>query len=203
MELSEDGRLERRRRALVDAARSLFIEQGFERTTLADVVQRAGGSLATLYKLFGNKAGLLSAVVRQRTRSSEDMIAGLAESGLAPAEALRRIGEQLHKVLLDPEQIAMSRIVIAYSLEDAEFASGFYQETLLQSQRTLTEVFTRWRDEGVELQGAPAVLAEIFLGIFVYEVHSEAISHGAMSGSGTREMSGKIDFFCRGAGFSC
>lgn len=49
------NRLEERRSALLTAAQNLFLEQGYERTTLGDVVARAGGSLATLYKLFGDK----------------------------------------------------------------------------------------------------------------------------------------------------
>src|SRR5688500_10647932 len=53
---------ERRQSAILDAAESLFLEQGYERTSLAEIVKRSGGSLATLYELFGNKQGLLHAI---------------------------------------------------------------------------------------------------------------------------------------------
>ena len=58
--LPEFCRLDRRKRAIIDAARALFVEQGYERTTLKDIVDRAGGSLATVYKVFGNKDGPVS-----------------------------------------------------------------------------------------------------------------------------------------------
>ncbi|RYD43145.1 MAG: TetR/AcrR family transcriptional regulator, partial [Sphingomonadales bacterium] len=48
---------ERRQSAILDAAESLFLEQGYERTSLAEIVKTSGGSLATLYELFGNKQG--------------------------------------------------------------------------------------------------------------------------------------------------
>src|SRR3546814_11941406 len=61
---------ERRQSAILDAAESLFLEQGYERTSLAEIVKRSGGSLATLYELFGNKQGLLRAIAT-RWRSEE------------------------------------------------------------------------------------------------------------------------------------
>src|SRR3546814_4381236 len=56
-------RREDRRQAILDAAESLFLEQGYERVSVNAIVQRSGGSLATVYDLFGNKHGLLYAVV--------------------------------------------------------------------------------------------------------------------------------------------
>jgi len=45
--------------AIVRAARDLFIEQGFGRTTIADIARAAGVSVETIYAGFGNKATLL------------------------------------------------------------------------------------------------------------------------------------------------
>ena len=47
------------RAAVVRAARDLFIEQGYGRTTMADIAGRAGVSVETIYSAFGNKATLL------------------------------------------------------------------------------------------------------------------------------------------------
>jgi AcrR family transcriptional regulator len=46
-------------RAVLDAARDLFIDQGYGRTTIADVARAAGVSVETVYSAFGNKATLL------------------------------------------------------------------------------------------------------------------------------------------------
>jgi AcrR family transcriptional regulator len=46
-------------RAVLDAARDLFLEQGYGRTTIADVARGAGVSVETVYGAFGNKATLL------------------------------------------------------------------------------------------------------------------------------------------------
>ena len=47
------------RSAIVVAARDLFIEQGYGRTTMSDIARAAGASVETIYSAFGNKATLL------------------------------------------------------------------------------------------------------------------------------------------------
>jgi AcrR family transcriptional regulator len=44
---------------IVDAARDLFLEQGYARTTIADVARAAGVAPQTVYWAFGSKAGLV------------------------------------------------------------------------------------------------------------------------------------------------
>lgn len=51
------------RRLLIAAAADLFAEQGFRRTTVADVAERAGISRGSIPWHFGNKDGLLEAVI--------------------------------------------------------------------------------------------------------------------------------------------
>jgi hypothetical protein len=50
------------RLAVLRAARRLFLERGYALTTMAAVAASAGVSVETVYKAFGNKAGLVKAV---------------------------------------------------------------------------------------------------------------------------------------------
>ena len=49
---------ERRRAQLLDAARELFADKGFETTTTAEIARRAGMSEGVLFHQFGTKRGL-------------------------------------------------------------------------------------------------------------------------------------------------
>jgi AcrR family transcriptional regulator len=51
------------RQAVLNAARELFAEQGFDRTTMRAVGTRAGVNPALIYHYFGDKNGLLAAVI--------------------------------------------------------------------------------------------------------------------------------------------
>lgn len=53
---------ERNRRAIIDAARELFLAQGFGATTMPAIARAAGVSVQTVYKVFGTKTGLAKAV---------------------------------------------------------------------------------------------------------------------------------------------
>ena len=52
----------RRRAAVVEAARRLFLREGFSATTIARIAADAAVSEETVYKTFGNKVGLVRAI---------------------------------------------------------------------------------------------------------------------------------------------
>ena len=63
---------ERTRQRILDAARELFLAQGFAPTTIAAVAERAELAPETVYATYGSKAGLLGGVVRAAvTRDDE------------------------------------------------------------------------------------------------------------------------------------
>lgn len=200
IEHAECCRLDRRKRAVIDAARTLFVEQGFERTTLGDIVERAGGSLATVYKLFGNKDGLLEAVVFEKASSGEALIREAVEEGGPPARILHRLAELLRGHFLDPETVALIRIVIARSINDREFARKFFERTATRTRHSLERMFSSWQDDGVGMNFDPPMLAEMFLGLFVSDIHSEAISHGIGVDHSPERLRARTDFFITGAG---
>lgn len=52
------------RRALLAAGRELFASEGFDRTTVRAVAERAGVNQALLFRYFGNKEGLFAEAIR-------------------------------------------------------------------------------------------------------------------------------------------
>jgi AcrR family transcriptional regulator len=50
------------RQAILEAARHLLLDNGYAATTIGEIAQQAGVSVETIYKAFGNKAGLAKAV---------------------------------------------------------------------------------------------------------------------------------------------
>jgi AcrR family transcriptional regulator len=51
------------RRAVVDAARALFLERGYVATTIDAISERADVPVATVYRLFASKLGILKALL--------------------------------------------------------------------------------------------------------------------------------------------
>ncbi|MGB3797234.1 MAG: TetR/AcrR family transcriptional regulator [Alteraurantiacibacter sp.] len=198
----EPDRLDRRRHAIMESARHLFVEQGFNRTTLGNIVDQSGGSMATIYKLFGSKEGLLAAVIFAKATSGETLVQRNFNSEDAPGAVLRRIAMDLHEEFLNPASVALVRIVIAHSIENPEFARHFFESTATRTRDALIRLFEDWHRSGVDMTAPPALLAEIFLGLNVGDLQTEAISHGNVEQISAEKLDVRTKFFLRGAGLN-
>ena len=78
--------------AVVDAARRLFLQDGFAGTTIAAIATDAGVSVETIYKTFGGKPGLVRSICQQ----------ALAGTGPVPAETR---SDALQRIETDPRTI--------------------------------------------------------------------------------------------------
>jgi AcrR family transcriptional regulator len=87
---------EERRQQLLDVARALFAEKGFDGTSIEEIAHRAGVSKPVVYEHFGGKEGIYAVVVDREMRSLLDLIVS-ALSGGHPRELL----EQAACALLD------------------------------------------------------------------------------------------------------
>lgn len=83
------------RRRILAAAAELFVERGFQQTTIADIAAASDTATQTVYATFGSKAGLLIALLDARTEQ-----VGLSEARAAVAaaagDARRQLGIYVH-----------------------------------------------------------------------------------------------------------
>ena len=79
-------------RALLDAAREIFTEQGFAEASIADVVERAGSSVGSLYHHFGGKSELYVALWQEHQQAHEEAaskaVAAARQAGMSDATEL-------------------------------------------------------------------------------------------------------------------
>lgn len=94
----------------LEVARDLFLERGYAETSVNDVARIAGGSLATLYREFGNKEGLFLAVVQEYLHDEVPPSESVLDPDISLADGLQVIGEGYMKTLLQPDRIALNRI---------------------------------------------------------------------------------------------
>jgi AcrR family transcriptional regulator len=95
----------------LDAATEVFTEKGYQHARLSEIVALAGGSLATLYRVFGDKEGLAHAIIQRGLRDlSERLQVNL--SGLPPEQALHLTAEQFSDSVASDQFHVIHRIVI-------------------------------------------------------------------------------------------
>lgn len=85
---TNEERSEGTRRALVAAARSLFIEKGFAAASTPQIVAAAGITRGALYHHFADKRALFRVVVELESRAVADAIEAGVPAGLDPVPSL-------------------------------------------------------------------------------------------------------------------
>ena len=72
---ARQARTRRTRAAVVDAARSLFVERGYAATTIEAISDRSDTPQATVYRLFSSKLGILRAVLDVSVGGDDEAVA--------------------------------------------------------------------------------------------------------------------------------
>ncbi|RRO15778.1 TetR/AcrR family transcriptional regulator [Saccharopolyspora rhizosphaerae] len=70
-----------RRQQLLDVARALFAEKGFDGTSIEEIAHRAGVSKPVVYEHFGGKEGVYAVVVDREMRDLLDLIVSALDAG--------------------------------------------------------------------------------------------------------------------------
>jgi AcrR family transcriptional regulator len=79
-----------RRKQIVDAGRRCVANEGFHKTTMADVIRESGLSAGAVYGYFKSKSEILAAIADDALGNVDEVFGKLlADPGLSPVDALR------------------------------------------------------------------------------------------------------------------
>lgn len=106
------AKTDEKRQAIIDAARSVFEEVGYERASMALISARLGGSKATLYGYFQSKEQLFAVAMTQALEDSGRGIEEAARSEGDIATVLGRFGRSYLALVTRPEIMAIQRTVL-------------------------------------------------------------------------------------------
>ncbi|PSL57103.1 TetR family transcriptional regulator [Saccharothrix carnea] len=115
-----------KRDLIVAAATALFLELGYDRTSLARIAERSGVSRATLFKQFPTKAALFDAIVTESWSAADE---GEPPPAGNIVDGLSAMGRRYAELLGRAQMTDLFRIVIAElprfpELADAQFSHG-------------------------------------------------------------------------------
>lgn len=129
-EAAEQGRVgrpksEQKAGAILAAASALFLDRGFQGTSMDAVAQHAGVSKQTVYSHFANKEDLFKACIRHKVANY-----GFGESAMVGdadlRSALLSITRRFVDLLFDPEVVAMHRVVLGEAASQPRIAALFF-----------------------------------------------------------------------------
>ncbi len=119
-----------KRNAIIDAARRLFLADGYAATSMDGVTAEAGVSKQTVYAYFGSKQDLLTEVlVVEADKVGVPTTVGSAQDVADLRRKLIALGENLVSALWRPDSIAVMRLVLGEAFRLPELR-GMVSETL-------------------------------------------------------------------------
>jgi len=165
-----------RRQAFLKAARTVFLENGYEAASVNDVVRLAGGSLATLYSQFGSKEGLFFAVASdQHDRLARDIVPQNVDH-LPFEEYLHAFGESLLRATLSREHMAFYRSFIAEGRKFPELLKRYLANGAEDVRGVLSTRIEAWaKENSVNLVDAD-MLPAYFINLLRTRLHYRMLS---------------------------
>ena len=150
---------------ILDTARQMFLERGYDATSLDDVAAASGVSKTTVYNNFRDKEGLFSAVVLTVTERAEQIIselAGTLDTDEPLAARLTAVARALAYGVLNPAVVQLRRLAIAEALRFPGIVTAYWERAPARTLALLTESFTQLAARGQLDIDDPAAAAAIF-----------------------------------------
>jgi TetR/AcrR family transcriptional repressor of mexJK operon len=150
---------------ILDTARQMFLERGYDATSLDDVAAASGVSKTTVYNNFKDKEGLFRAVVLSVTERAEQIISQLGAmlGGPGPiAERLTAVARALAHGVLDPAVVQLRRLAISEALRFPDIVTAYWDRAPARTLALLTESFTQLAAQGELDTDDPAAAAALF-----------------------------------------
>jgi TetR/AcrR family transcriptional repressor of mexJK operon len=155
----EDRRSPAKRQAILDAATSAFLEQGYARVSVDTIAAVAGVGKQTVYSHFGDKERLFLAVVAA-ARDERESVDALPRLAGEPRAALATAVRAILRVVLSPRIAALHRLTIAELPHHPELQRMWRDDTDRPSTDTVVVDYLRECDRtGVLAVPDPALAA--------------------------------------------
>ncbi len=146
------GRTARKRKAILQAATTVFLRNGFLGAGMDEIALLADVSKQTIYKQFTSKEALFIEIVAGLTNEASDVV-----HGVMPELAL---GDDLHaylkdyayrqlSVVLTPRLMQLRRVVIGEAGRFPELGKALYKSGPRRAMAAMATTFRRLADRGL------------------------------------------------------
>ncbi|RYC43253.1 TetR/AcrR family transcriptional regulator [Pectobacterium zantedeschiae] len=150
--------MEETRATLLATARKVFSERGYADTSMDDLTAQASLTRGALYHHFGDKKGLLAAVVAQIDAEMDERLQAISDTAEDAWEGFRRRCRAYLEMALEPE---IQRIVLRDARAALGGASPDSQRHCVESMQRLIDNLIR---QGVVAEADPQALASLIYG---------------------------------------
>ena len=133
-----------KRQAILDAAKKLFLINGYANTSMDAVAAQAGVSKLTVYSHFNDKETLFSAAVVAKCEEQLPTLFFELPDGIPIENVLLNIARRFHLLINSDESVNLHRLIMALGSQDPKLSQIFFeagpQRMLHGMERLLTKI---------------------------------------------------------------
>ncbi len=160
-----------KRQQIMEGARRVFLDCGFDGASVGDIVRVAGVSKGTLYAYFPGKEKLFEAIIIEDRSKQAEALFTLDEEDRDAARVLRRLGQSFLGMLFEPAMLAFLRIVIAAAAKFPEIGKAYFDAGPCRGWQRLADYLERMTAQGVLRVDDPQRAASQFLDLCKSGLH--------------------------------
>lgn len=138
----------KKRREIIDGARRVFFDRGFDGASMDEIARASGVSKATIYVYFDSKEGLFQALVETDRRKSAERLFEFDDNDPDTEGLLRRIGISFMTMMVQPDHIRLVRMVIGAAEKFPAVGRTFFETGPCHGGRRLAALFARQTELG-------------------------------------------------------
>ena len=146
---------------IIDTSTKLFIEKGYEQTSIQDILDALNLSKGGLYHHFKSKEEILEVVMQKRAQSISEMLDALIRNTQAK-NAKEKLQKILHYLLTDKETHMLDTILVS-QVKNPYFVVNGLQNCVTKDAPTICKLIEEGIEDGSLQTPQPKLCAEIFL----------------------------------------
>lgn len=150
---------------ILSAAAEIFLQEGFDRASVAAIARSAGASKETLYSRFPTKEQLFEAVISRKTEILLQKFSRVLVPKQPVKKVLERYGLNLLDFMLSPEMQRLNRTLIATAPQFPELVGQFWRLCPEREQAQLAEYLETQIAAGVLISFDSRKVAELFFSL--------------------------------------
>lgn len=160
-----EGRTARKRKAILEAATTVFLRDGYLGAGMDEIATLADVSKQTIYKQFTSKEALFIEIVAGLTNAGSDAVHGVIpepEPGEDLAAFLEGYACRQLSIVLTPRLMQLRRVVIGEAGRFPELGKALYESGPKRAMAAMATTFQRLADRGLLRIDDAAIAASHF-----------------------------------------
>lgn len=166
-----------KRNQILEGARQVFMDMGFDAASMNDITRAAGVSKGTIYVYFANKEELFDALIEEERKKIFNNLYGALDPDEPPEKALFTLAIGLARKILSDDVLSAQRTVIGICERMPEMGRRFYERGPKMGHARLTDYLTVLSKRGVLALPDPALAAYQFMDLATAGLYRQCLFH--------------------------